>query len=207
MKQTDARVRYTQRILKEALLTLLREKPINKITVKELCDLAELNRATFYALYSDCFALLESIENELLEAFRRSLAPAKPTNAAGLIEAIYGIIENHRAPCEVLIFGKASPSVLPRMIELARGPSLDAWKRALPKASDEEIEMLYVHLSNGLMHVVVDGYGKFSREAVVKFVENIVSTSLGPCGQTDATEPGAAHSTGKNKNRKPPTRG
>ena len=48
-KRMDARKRYTQMILKKSLLTLLQGKPINKITVKEVCDLAELNRATFYA--------------------------------------------------------------------------------------------------------------------------------------------------------------
>ncbi|MDD7718037.1 MAG: TetR/AcrR family transcriptional regulator, partial [Eubacteriaceae bacterium] len=66
MRKTDARIRYTQRILKESFLTLLKQKPVNKITVKEVCEIAELNRATFYAHYSDCFALLESIEQELL---------------------------------------------------------------------------------------------------------------------------------------------
>ena len=73
MKKTDARVRYTRRVLKESFLTLLRDKPVNRITVKEVCELAELNRATFYAHYSDCFALLESIEQELLDALGQSL--------------------------------------------------------------------------------------------------------------------------------------
>ena len=61
MKKSDARVRYTQRVLKESFLSLLRKKPINKITVKEVCELAELNRATFYSHYSDCFDLMEKI--------------------------------------------------------------------------------------------------------------------------------------------------
>ena len=64
MKKNDARVRYTQKVLKDSLLQLLEKKPINKITVKEVCELAELNRATFYAHYTDCLDLLESIENE-----------------------------------------------------------------------------------------------------------------------------------------------
>ena len=53
MSRTDARIRYTQGVLKQALLSFLQEKPINKITVKEVCERAELNRATFYAHYSD----------------------------------------------------------------------------------------------------------------------------------------------------------
>ena len=73
MKKTDARVRYTQKVLKDSLLQLLEKKPVNKITVKEVCELAELNRATFYAHYTDGFALLESIENEMLDGFEESL--------------------------------------------------------------------------------------------------------------------------------------
>ena len=69
MRKTDARIRYTQSVLKQALLSFLKEKPINKITVKEVCERAGLNRATFYARYSDCFALLEGIEEDQLEAF------------------------------------------------------------------------------------------------------------------------------------------
>ena len=51
MKQ-DARVRYTQKVLKEVLkevlLQLLEQKPVNRITVKEVCERAGLNRTMFY---------------------------------------------------------------------------------------------------------------------------------------------------------------
>ena len=87
MRKSDARVRYTQRVLKESFLSLLREKPVNKITVKEVCELAELNRATFYAHYSDCFALMESIEQELLDAFGQSLRLIDGFDVSALIAA------------------------------------------------------------------------------------------------------------------------
>ena len=58
MEKMDARKRYTQMVLKQSFLKLLKEKPVNRITVKEVCALAQLNRATFYAHYSDCFALM-----------------------------------------------------------------------------------------------------------------------------------------------------
>ena len=38
--------------------------------------------------------------------------------------------------------------------------------------------MLYIHLSNGLMNVVVCGYDKYSREEVISFVNRIVKSSL-----------------------------
>lgn len=178
MRKTDARVRYTQSALKQAFLSLLREKPVNKITVKEVCERAELNRATFYAHYSDCFALLASIERELLEAFQQSLKLVDSFDVSALIEAIYAMVARQEEACRVLIFQKASPSVLARMIDLAREESIGYWKKNLRHASDAELEMLYTHLSNGLLHVVVDGYEKYSREEVVRFVNRIVRSSL-----------------------------
>lgn len=178
MRKTDARIRYTQRILKESLLALLKQKPINKITVKEVCELAELNRATFYAHYSDCFALLEQIENELLEAFQDSLKLLDSFDVTALIEAIYAMVEKNEDACRVLIFQNVSPSVIQRMIDLARNESIAYWRRKLRHASTEELEMLYTHLSNGLMHVVVEGYDRYGKEDVIRFVNRIVKSSL-----------------------------
>lgn len=178
MGKTDARVRYTKRVLKDSLLKLLTEKPINKITVTEVCELAELNRATFYSHYSDCFALLESIEDELVEAFRRSLEMVTSFDIPGLIGAIYGILDQHKTACDVLIFKKISPSVLRRMIDIARERSMYYWKKELIHATDEQLDMLYIHLSNGLLRVVLDGYSKYSREDVTRFVDQMVTCSL-----------------------------
>ena len=178
MRKSDARVRYTQRVIRESFLSLLRQKPINKITVKEVCELAELNRATFYAHYNDCFALMESIEQELLQAFGQSLCLIDGFDVSALIAAIYAMVEQHGDACRVLVFGGASPSVLGRMIDLAKDSSIAAWKRQLSHATHAELEMLYTHLSNGLMNVVVDGYDKYSREEVISFVNRIVRSSL-----------------------------
>ncbi len=180
MKKTDARVRYTQKILKESLLKFLKEKPINKITVKEVCDRAELNRATFYSHYSDCFSLLESIENELVDAFGQALILERSFRVSSMIEAFYGIVENNRDACDVLIFGNMSSTVLRRMISLARDRSLAHWRQQLPKATENDLDLLYTHLSNGLMHVFVEGYVKYDKKTITVFVNRMLRNSLMP---------------------------
>ena len=178
MKKSDARVRYTKRILKECLLTLLKKRPVNKITVKEVCELAELNRATFYTHYSDCFALMEDIEKELIDAFGQALKYVNCFDATALIEAIYIMVEQHEEACRVLVFNGASPSVLGRMIDLARDFGVSYWRQHLSRASETELDMLYTHLSNGLMNIVVGGYDRYPREEVVKFVNRVVNGTL-----------------------------
>ena len=91
---------------------------------------------------------------------------------------IYTMIEQQQEACRVLIFQNVCPNVLRRMISLARDESIAYWKRHMHHITEAELEMLYTHLSNGLMHVVVEGYEKYSREEVVRFVNRIVQCSL-----------------------------
>ena len=178
MEKLDARKRYTQMVLKLSFLTLLKEKPVNRITVKEVCELAQLNRATFYAHYSDCFALMESIENELIDAFAKSLRYVNSFDVTALIEAIYDMVEQNQEACRVLVLGNTSSTVIMKMIALAKNDSIAYWRRELPKASETDLEMMYTHLSNGLMHVVVEGYDRYTKEEMIRFVSRVVKVSL-----------------------------
>ena len=58
-KKKDLRVKKTNRALLDALLTLLRDKNFNDITINELCSVAFISRATFYAHFRDKYDLLE----------------------------------------------------------------------------------------------------------------------------------------------------
>ncbi len=178
MAKLDARKRYTQMVLKQSFLKLLKEKSVNKITVKELCELSQINRATFYTHYSDCFALLESIENELIDEFEKSLRYVNSFDVAALIEALYTMVDQNQEACRTLILGNTSSAVIAKMIALAKPGSLAYWHRELPKASETELEMMYTHLSNGLMHVIVEGYDKYSKEEMIRFVSQVAKVSL-----------------------------
>lgn len=67
-RKENQRTRLTKRLLRESLLELLEEKPVERITVKELCEAAELNRSTFYAYYQDVLSLYYEMGNELVDA-------------------------------------------------------------------------------------------------------------------------------------------
>lgn len=57
----DHRVRLTKMLLHDSMLELMKDRPAGKVTVKELCEKAGVNRATFYAHYPDTYALLDEI--------------------------------------------------------------------------------------------------------------------------------------------------
>ena len=59
----------TKTLLIHSLSTLMKQKNIKDITVKELCELADINRGTFYLHYKDIYDMLASIEQELSDKF------------------------------------------------------------------------------------------------------------------------------------------
>lgn len=62
----DRRVKYTKALLKNALVEAMQTQHISKISVKALCDAADVHRSTFYAHYMDQYDLLRQITNEVL---------------------------------------------------------------------------------------------------------------------------------------------
>ena len=72
----DLRTEKTERSIINAFIELRAKKPLEKITVKELCQLARINKSTFYAHYSDIYELSDVLETQMVTAVIESLKPA-----------------------------------------------------------------------------------------------------------------------------------
>ena len=55
----------SRRLIRQALLELLQEKPFEKITITDIVNRADLNRSTFYAHYPDIHGVVEEIQDEI----------------------------------------------------------------------------------------------------------------------------------------------
>lgn len=69
----DLRIQKTRNSIINAFLELRSRKPIEKITVTELAELAVINKATFYKHYRDIYDLSESLENDMIASILRSI--------------------------------------------------------------------------------------------------------------------------------------
>lgn len=76
----NRKTRYTKMVLQNSLFELMEKKPITKITIKELCENADINRTTFYAHYTDQYDLLTKIENETLSWAKEAIASLTDKN-------------------------------------------------------------------------------------------------------------------------------
>lgn len=62
----DLRTERTKRSIINAFIDLRAKKPLEKITVKEISELAYINKATFYSHYHDIYDLSEQLEEEAI---------------------------------------------------------------------------------------------------------------------------------------------
>lgn len=77
-QRQDRRVRRSKAQLRQALIQLLQEKPVEEITVRELTERADVNRGTFYSHYQNIYHMLEQVENELFDELGRLLDAYPP---------------------------------------------------------------------------------------------------------------------------------
>lgn len=79
----DRRSMKTKKVIKSALIKLMKEKGFEKINIKDLTEEADINRATFYLHYTDKYDLLEQCENNLIEELKEikeSISEKYPNN-------------------------------------------------------------------------------------------------------------------------------
>lgn len=68
MRKQPERTAKTKKALTDAFWNLYEEKPIEKITVREITEKAGLYRSTFYEYFTDVYAVRESIEQEIIDS-------------------------------------------------------------------------------------------------------------------------------------------
>lgn len=73
VNNNDTRVKRTKKMIRNGLIELSKTKCITKITVKELTDLIEINRGTFYLHYKDISELVDAIEEDLYNELKATM--------------------------------------------------------------------------------------------------------------------------------------
>lgn len=114
--KNDLRVRYTQKVIQEAFWKLLKEKPLAKITVKEVCDLAGINRGTFYKHYMDCYDLMDKLQEDVVHEMERRLDSAESTGIRDMLVSLMQTLQNDVGLLHVLYTQGQSNAFLHRIV-------------------------------------------------------------------------------------------
>lgn len=154
---TDRRVKYTKMVLRESLIQLLSHKPISRITIKELCECADVNRATFYSHYTDQFDLLKNIESEFIENINSYLdsfaLEVRENDLLQMVTKIFEYIARNSELCRVLLGENGDIDFQTNIMRVISERVIFEWQKK--KSVDEAIiEYIYTYVATGSIGVV-----------------------------------------------------
>lgn len=153
--KNNQRTRLSKMLFKNALMDLLKEKgSINKVSVRELCDRAELNRSTFYAHYQGPNDLLIEIETELLDATEEHLKKIGAENEIGAHKYILSFLQYIRQndkPFRALLIDSTDPEFRSRFMQQSIIQFVKNLRIVLPKELEQYIFSYILNGSTGII--------------------------------------------------------
>ena len=174
-KKEDRRVRRTKKLLTQALTQLLQEKQINEITVKELTDLADMNRGTFYLYYKDMFDMLEKIEDGMFEALDEIVSLHEHGDVSQQTKPIlldlFHFIEENQEMCRVLLSPHGDMNFLHRLNEVVREKCLKAWPDIRKEKGEADFDYHYSFVVFGCAGIIRAWVNRNCSESAEKMAE------------------------------------
>lgn len=141
-------------LIRRAFTDLLRQKPIQAITISQLCQQAGINRSTFYTHYTDIYDLREQLEAQMVEDFKQALLPLRdeaqsPPTLVQVTTAVFQCIKEHSDFCIVTLGENGDKTFARKMISLGRQFCMDAYRDYFKDASPRQISYFYAFASSG----------------------------------------------------------
>lgn len=158
MSNKDRRVRKTKDVLKKSLISLMKEKSINFITVKELCEKADINRGTFYLHYKDVFYMLDEIEKELFEEFQEMILSHEISldkiETKPILKDIFTFIEQNSDFCMVVLCERGDMVFVKKIVSLIYEKGYSDWSNIFKKEDKELFDKYYSFILYGCIGLI-----------------------------------------------------
>ena len=186
IEPVDRRVRKTRRQLRECLITLLKEKKVQDITVRELTDMADLNRGTFYLHYKDVFDLLEKTEAELQEDFNQLVCKHDAVDLkqrpSVIFNEIYSLVYDNADLIEILLGENGDLNFVNRLKQLIREKCLKDWMEVFRSGNAAAFDAFFSFIVSGCIGLVQYWLHTGLRETpeqMAKLTEHIITKGIG----------------------------
>lgn len=139
----ERRYRRTETMILNGLTTLLQQKSIKEITVRELSDLVDINRSTFYLHYTDIYDLLEKTEQRLLKQLvdavnEKWTLPDVPENFFAFLQQVFTILSENAQLCSALIGPNGDIAFLRNIEKIIREKGIQTLRSFAPKELHEQ---------------------------------------------------------------------
>ena len=190
-EKRDRRVQYTRRVLRDSLVKLLEQQPIDKISVKALCEAADINRSTFYSHYRDQYDLLQQIQEEVLADLAENMSSysfrGSEADLLRIMRRTFEYIAANAALCRVLLADDGDASLQTAIMQIAKEHS-ESKLRDSGMIDPGMLDYLLLYWVNGCTGMVRFWLNSGARRSAGEMAEMAVALTYG--GMKAYTVPG-----------------
>ena len=155
MEKVDRRVRKTRALLLQGLVKMMETHDIQDISVKELTELVDINRGTFYLHYDDIYDMLHKVEDEMFQEFNEIMEQEpmvnQPLSSHGPLLEFFRFLDRHRDLTKVMIGPHGDLAFVNRLKDQIKKRTLQVLESA---QSDANYEYLCSFIITGCVGVV-----------------------------------------------------
>lgn len=181
----DRRVRKTKKAIAAALAELLKEKPLNRISVREISEIADINRGTFYLHYRDVADMAEKLHNEVLEEFKSIVKNHEPNGKDAelfpMLVDFFNLLSEHAELAKVLIGKNGDAAFVDKFKQIVREKCFADMKNTFNIKNDNVFEYFYHYIVSGCIGI----FGKWlnsgmceSAEEMANLTEKLILTGI-----------------------------
>lgn len=178
----DARIRYTKKIIRETFVSLLGQMPISKITVKEICEKAEINRATFYKYYDNPYDLMDKIEKETLDSLEARINSRASDSLVDIFRIVLTDISEQSSLYMTLFSENGDEMFKKRLFSYCYQDNIITILNAFPDMPKHRQDWLYYFIAegcNGVLNKWLEGNMAEDIEDVVTFLNEMIDAING----------------------------
>lgn len=150
----DRRTQYTKKVIKETFIKLLNEKDITKISVSEICKIADINRATFYRYYIDIFDLLDKIEEEFQKELINIINIEKEHTIFTFTKELLNIFLENKDLVKIIFNNTNNIHFLDNILEIVYEKLYEKWIEDNTNISKEDSEYTSIFIFNGSLGII-----------------------------------------------------
>ena len=156
--KVDRRVRKTKSQLRQALTTLLLKKSFSEITVREISELADVNRGTFYTHYRDTTDLLHQLESSFLNRLREISVTVKRQDweraTYAYLEEVFTLCRDNADIYRALVCNGSDPDFEERFVITLRNQYLRSFLEHVCRTEERIQELYCVYIVDGMLAIV-----------------------------------------------------
>ena len=184
MRKVDVRVKRTYKQLTAGLIQLLTVKSFDDLSVSEICEQADVHRATFYKHFNDKYEFLNFCFDNELSKIAFEVQDKEPSvenireNFMYFIKTTFEFVSAKKSIFALILSNKYTMSLGASFTAAVHNYCLEKIKVILPGTSKERAELFAAFYSNAFIGVVthyVTSPEDYSLEEVYSFLENRVN--------------------------------